>query len=312
MRLLWKSALDPLFLFFAALTVGTIFILGPLARNAPRITVHHIHVQPVIGQTVIPVPLTASQPPKLDTSTFIAELQALQATSRERQIGVEATADEADAAQHRVDAARTDLAALDAKRASLRPVLATSTQPDEADHLHALIAQRRQEADRLQSDLERVTAPAPEPGTKAPVLALAKEPLHKLPQPVELIENRIAPVTKEYFHFPIVMFKPVFTVKRIRMGETIAGARQPDSGFAEFLSTIHPDRLYISCLLNRDSFEAYYAVREMAVKKGIDVGWEPADTSSGVIPMLGVKLASPSDKRRVRVPDVISPHQDHP
>lgn len=304
-----KWALDPLFLFLVVLTAGTVWILGPLARKAPLPVVHldvQVPSQLPVAQPAVPIS-EAAQP---DTTVLTAALQALQSTNRDRRTDLASTAAEVDAAQHRIDVLQAELAVIDNQRASLTTVNASPAQSNEADSVQALIARRRQENDRLQSDLERATAPISEEGANAPVLALAKQPLHKLPQPVELLENRITPVTKEYFHFPMFSLKPLFTVKRIRMGETIAEARRPGSEFSKFLATIQPHTLYVSCLLNRDSFQAFYAVREMAAKSGIDVGWEPSATSSGAIPMLGVKLASPSDKKLVRVPDVISQHQD--
>jgi hypothetical protein len=317
MRLHSKIALDPLFLFFILLSAGTLLILGPLNRPAARPTPHHVAAQPPIVRALAERRVEPAASPTLralepDPRLFTTDFQTLQITLGELRSELKKTTDEANAAQARVDAARAELRALDTQAASLRNSNTAASEPSETQHLESLITRRRQEADQLGKDLERETAPAPEQGKENAVLALAKQPVNKLPQPVELLENRITPVTKQYFRFPLLSLKPQFTVKRIRMGETIAEAQRPDSEFAAFLSSIRPNSVYISCLLNRDSFQAFYAVREMAAKKGIEVGWEPAETSGGSISMLGVKLASPSDTKRVAVPDVISPHRDHP
>ncbi|MGA8028569.1 MAG: hypothetical protein WB992_15605, partial [Bryobacteraceae bacterium] len=92
---------------------------------------------------------------------------------------------------------------------------------------------------------------------------------------------------------------------RIRFGETIDQARGPGSAFRNFLSTIDRKRCYVSCLLNADSFDAFYAVRDLTAKAGLDIGWEPVDTSSGKITIFGVKLGSPRKKKSVPVPDII-------
>ena len=94
---------------------------------------------------------------------------------------------------------------------------------------------------------------------------------------------------------------------RKRPGETVAEARAPDSQFARFLSKTPPDTRFISCLLNRDSFEAYFAVRDMATRAGFDIAWEVADTSSGKITIQRVKLVSNprSAGAPVALPDVM-------
>ncbi len=199
-----------------------------------------------------------------------------------------------------------ELAALEAQKAALRQSRESLAQATRVSDVAAITDQRREEVTSLESDLERVKASIPRPGPQNLRLTRAIEPVDKLPVLVELFENRITPVTKDYFRFPVLALKPLFTVKRTRLGETIAEAQRPGSRFARFLSTIHPQQSYLSCLLNADSFQAFYAVRQLTEKARIDIGWEPAQTSSGIISVLGVRLATPKDKQRVRVPDIVS------
>ena len=59
-----------------------------------------------------------------------------------------------------------------------------------------------------------------------------------------------------------------------------------------------PEKEYLSILLNADSFEMFREVRRIARKRGIDIGWEPADTSSGQIEMFRVRLSQKVDKQK--------------
>ncbi len=300
MRLHWKWAWDPLLLFLIALGIGTVWLIGPIARKR-SVTMSRARVHREIG----PVPVRAiTKAP--DTTTVRAELRAAEAAVRAKVMDADSSEADLDAAQRRVDTLRAELAALEAQRAAMRQNRESLTQTTTAGDLEAIATQRREEITRLESDLERIKASIPPPRPQNLQLTRAIEPVNKLPVLVELFENRITPVTKDYFKFPLLSLKPLFTVKRTHLGESIAQARQPNSRFAHFLSTIHPQESYVSCLLNADSFEAFYVVRQLTEKAGVEIGWEPAETSGGSISILGVRLATAKDKNRIRVPDIVS------
>jgi hypothetical protein len=226
---------------------------------------------------------------------------------RERAAALAAQSAEIEMLQRTVDALRAELEALEKRRASMGPAAAAAA-PAEESRMEDLVKERQAETSRLEYELARLTAPAvplPDVGR----IPRAVRTLQKLPLLVDLSGNRIAPVTGEFFRFPMLGFSSEKVVTRKKPGETIAEARAPNSQFARFLSKIHSGSQYISCLLNSDSFEAYYAVRDMAARAGLDIAWEPADTRSGKITIQMVKLVSKplSPRAEVPLPDIMRP-----
>ena len=111
-------------------------------------------------------------------------------------------------------------------------------------HLYVVVDQRREEVVLLEADLARLKSPAPQPGGENSQLSQASAPSQKLPVPVELIHNQIAPVTRDFFKCP-VSSKPTYTATRSRRGETIQEASKPDSLFGKFLGKLRPNREYM-------------------------------------------------------------------
>jgi hypothetical protein len=226
---------------------------------------------------------------------------------REGAAALDAQIAEIEMLQRRVDALRTELAALEAQRAPMGPAAVTSAEESRTEDL---VQERRAQMSHLESELANLKSALAAPLPDARKVPLAVHPSQKLPVLVDLSGNRIAPVTGEFFHLPMFTSSSVVVATRKSPGETIAEARAPNSQFARFLSKIHSEKRYISCLLNSDSFEAFYAVRDMATRAGFDIAWEPADTRSGKIPIQKVKLVSkprsPDDV--VPLPDILREH----
>ena len=164
--------------------------------------------------------------------------------------------------------------------------------------------ERRVEISRLESELANLKSALAEPSPDEGQIPRAIRVSQKLPVLVDLSGNRIAPVTSEFFRLPMFARSSEITATRKKPGESIAEARAPNSQFRRFLSKIHADSHYISCLLNSDSFEAFYAVRDMVTRAGYDIAWEPADTSNGQIAIQRVKLVR-APREVVTLPDIM-------
>ena len=153
-------------------------------------------------------------------------------------------------------------------------VQANRAEAGEVEALRRLLAEKEGEADRLRAQLE-TTKPRPEaemPGIHTATRA------NKLPVLLELIHNRAVPFNKEFYHSKLKLIGPA-VVERRSEGETIAEIHKPGSAFNAMLGKLNPEKQYVSCLLNSDSFEIFREVRRIAQAKGIDLGWEPADTT---------------------------------
>ena len=86
-------------------------------------------------------------------------------------------------------------------------------------------------------------------------------------------------------------------MERRSEGETIAEIHDPQSAFKEMLAKIRPEKQYVSCLLNSDSFEIFREVRRLVQAKHLDFGWEPIDTSSGKIALYPVRITKKASTR---------------
>jgi hypothetical protein len=297
---------DPLLLFLIALIGGALWLLNPVADAAallhpdtPRVAVIH---------PPVPAPRTEPlQPPKApDLAAVRAQLEAAEKEMRERAATLDTQNAEIDVLQRRVDALRAELAALEAHRSPVDPAAATALSTEET-RAEDLVKQRQMEESHLASELASLKTALEATPSVARRVPRAVGASAKLPVLIDLSGNRIAPVTPEFFHFPMLTLSPDLVATRKRPGETIAEARAPGSQFARFLSKTPTDTRFISCLLNRDSFEAYFAVRDMATRAGFDIAWEAADTSSGKITIQRVKLVSKqrSAGAAVALPDVM-------
>ncbi|MGA3025353.1 MAG: hypothetical protein ABSF98_11320 [Bryobacteraceae bacterium] len=300
MKLRRAALPDPLLLFLVALIGGTLWLLAPVPDAAALL-------RPDSPAAAVPPPPPRAQPPQPrsmpNPADLRAELEAAEKAMRERAAALDAQNAEIEMLQRRVDALRAQLEALQARPASTAPAASPS---DEESRMENLVKERQVEIAHLESELASLTAPAvPVPDTRRIPRAVGAS--QKLPLLVDLSGNRIAPVNGEFFRFPMFPVSSRIVATRKKPGETIAEARAPNSQFARFLSKIHSGREYVSCLLNGDSFEAYYAVRDMAARAGVDIAWEPADTSSGKIAIQPVRLVSKPPRNAVPLPDIMRP-----
>jgi hypothetical protein len=303
MKLSRAALPDPVLLFLIALIGGTLWLLNPVPDAAALVRPEPPRAAPVQA------PAPAVEPPPLpprgpDLAALRAKLEADAAALRERAAAFDAQNAEIEELRQKVDALRAEFEALEAQRASMGPAIAPAVPATEQARMENLVEEHRVEIAQLESELANLKPPPPvPPDAKVPRAVRASQ---KLPVLVDLIGNRVSPVTGEFFHLPIMALSSEMVATRKRPGETIAEARAPHSQFAQFLFKLNADTRYVSCLLNSDSFEAFFAVRDMTARAGLDIAWEPADTSSGRIAIQRVKLvAKPRSRAVVQVPDVM-------
>ncbi len=233
------------------------------------------------------------------------ELEAAETDASSRLSALEASNADLETIQAQIEALRAEIASLKAKQAALGPSRLTSVEPAEANRLSVVVDQRREEIELLQADLVRVKAPAALASGERSQLSTASAPSNKLPVPVELIHSQIAPVTRDFFKFTMSGRRPTYSATRSRRGETIEEAGKPDSLFGKFLSKLQPKREYLLLLVNADSFESFYAVRELAMRAGVEVSWQPSDTSDGTIAIVHVVPPSARHPGVIPLPDVV-------
>ena len=135
-----------------------------------------------------------------------------------------------------------------------------------------------------------------------PYVPMAATPT-KLPILVELVRNRVVPLVKENFRIQHKILGPAVAT-RITSGDSIANLGRPDSSFSKLLKTINPEKQYLACLLNADSFEAFRDARRLAQQRGIEIGWEPSDTSSGTILIYPVHFTTKPAAKDSKLPRV--------
>ncbi|HZU28642.1 MAG TPA: hypothetical protein VFA04_24165 [Bryobacteraceae bacterium] len=249
-----------------------------------------------------PSPPVADETPRItdaDVQQLRTQLETAEAAVREAKDSLQISQAELDALQKKVDALRAELAALEAKRAAILAAMGPIA-PSPDDDLARKVNLQREEAAKLESNLQALRDQLAALDVKTR-LRTALRPAWKLPRPVELCFNRIAPLDKDFFHYPLLAMGVTETITRKRPGETIAEARRPDSAFSEFLARVREQGGYVSCLVNSDSFQAFFAVREMAARYHLDVSWEPAWTQNGAIAVTRVHLIKKASKKDITV-----------
>jgi hypothetical protein len=298
----------PLLLFAVALVGAAAWLIGPvssrsvLARTVPASPAPALAPRPVVA--VHPATKFAAPPSEHDIERLRRELETAEVDARSHLAALEVSDADLKSIQAQIDALRAEIAALQAKRAALGPSGPANPEATEADQLSKAVDQRREEVVLLQADLARAKAPAPQPGGENTQLSTASAPSHKLPVPVELIHNQIAPVTKDFFRFSS-FHRATFLATRSRRGETIDEAKNPESLFGKFVAKLRPDREYILLLVNPDSFDSFYAVRDLAMRAGVEISWQPSDTSDGTVPIVHVVTASKRHPGVIPLPDVV-------
>jgi hypothetical protein len=297
----------PLLLFAVALIGAAAWLIGPVSSRSVLARTVPAPAAPVLAprrvEAVYQATRFAAPPPEHDIERLRRELEKAEIDARSHLAALEASNADLESIQTQIDALRAEIAALQAKRAALGPNGPANPEA-EADQLSQVVDQRREEVVLLQADLARAKAPAPQPGGENTQLSTASAPSNKLPVPVELLHNQIAPVTRDFFRFSSFN-RATFLATRSRRGETIDEARNPESLFGKFVAKLRPDREYILLLVNPDSFDSFYAVRDLAMRAGVEISWQPSDTSDGTVPIVHVVIPSKRHPGVIPLPDVV-------
>jgi len=294
----------PLIAFVAALLAGSMSMIRFVPRDAGPLPPLP-KPPPFLFPLLLPPPAPAAAPvPEIDIQALRNRLSELLNAIRERKSANDATSAELEALQKKVDELRAELETLEARRTAM--IAAPANAPSADDTLETQVADDRTQVAAGEEDLAAIKA-APESKLANPQFRGAISPFQKLPAPVELNGNRIAPVDRDFFRFPLIVLSSSIVVTRKHPGETIAEAQRPDSMFAKFLARVRKEHCYISCLLNGDSFEAFFAVREMARRAGLDVSWEPAWTADGNVAITRVRLVRKASvkQKTVALPEIV-------
>lgn len=295
------SRATPLLVFAAIFATGSAWIIRPVPGGVAPLP-------PMPKAPPVFLPLVQSPPPapeeapkitEQDVQQLRAALENAEAAVRESREALNVSDAELQALQQKVDELRAELAALEAKRAAILAAIGRTPTPQD-EPLSAAVQQKRQEVAELESNLSSLRDQISALKAKTHVRT-ALNPRWKLPMPVELYGNRIAPVDRDFFRYPLLPLTTTIVVTRKHPGETIAEARKPDSAFHDYLADMRKHGGYVSCLLNSDSFEAFFAVRDMAKRAGVDVSWEPAWTESGKITITEVHFVKKASKKDVTI-----------
>lgn len=306
MNLNWDSLLEPIFLFILSLIAGTLWVIIPMSPMQPvraAVTAEAtVKVAPVRkAPTTQPLveEATGLKKESAELGTFIKTLQEQSQLSKRELEQLEAdnrrSLSQLESEQKTLDSLKAQLRALEHRPSgeqsqSNQVARENRDVSAETEALQKLLAEREREAGRLQIALENTRA---RPASEIPRVPSAT-PANKLPVLLELIHNRAVPFNKEFRRSKLNLFGPT-VVERRAEGETVAEIHDPDSSFNEMLDKIRPDKQYVSCLLNSDSFEIFREVRRLVQAKHIDLGWEPADTSSGKITLYPVRITKKPD-----------------
>ncbi len=308
MKLNWDSLLEPIFLFILALIAGTLWVIIPMdpkhdaslklpaslppAKTEPSLQSIALTSTPLVHKLAEmrqEVALRSAEAQESEAQSGLTSEELRQLTAQNEQL-----ANELRKEQQNLDKVTGEIHALERQAAQAQAEAVQVAQHNrelasETEALRRLLAEKQSEAGRLESQL----AANRRSNREIPYVPTASR-ADKLPVLVDLIHNRAVPVTRGDFRFQRKLSGPALA-QRISTGETIAEMQRPDSATAKFLGTIKPDRQYISCLLNADSFEVFRELRRLAHARNIDVGWEPADTSSGDIVIYPVRLTKNAD-----------------
>ena len=309
MNMNWDSLLEPIFLFILSLIAGTLWIIIPTDphRQEHRLTAQAAPAVPIVRAVEPPKVQESSPTRKAIEKAKEGETQKAEML-KDQEVRVVLTEQdlrhlEADNQQLtlNITTARKSLEKLRAELDLLRQqavhpesatVISQSTKQlqVEIEALRRLLAQRQAESGVVETQLANTKTKS---DLAVPYVPRAS-PADKLPVVVELIHNRAVPVNKVGYKIGFGLTN--VTATRKWEGETVAELQAPGSVFLEMLSKIKAEKQYLSCLLNADSYEAFRAVRQIAQRKGIDVGWEPADTAGGELKLYRVRLQNKPSK----------------
>src|ERR1039458_5121143 len=220
---------DPLLLFLIALMGGTLWLLSPVPDAAALVRPNDARRVAAVSP---PVPAPRAEPPpqrsRREPAAVRVELEAVEKTMGERAAALDTQNAEIEMLRRRVDALRAELGVLEAQHASMGPAAAASAPSADEHRMEDLVKERRVEISHLESELASLkAAPAGPLPDARPIPRAVRPPSRKLPVLVDLSGNRIAPVTEEFFRFPLFSLSSEIVATRKRPGETIAAARGP-------------------------------------------------------------------------------------
>ncbi|MDQ6700364.1 MAG: hypothetical protein M3Z36_09275 [Acidobacteriota bacterium] len=270
--------MPPILLLMIAVFAGTVWLIVPVQSKGPP----ESPIRPaVVERQFQPVP--EQEPLLAESALLLKNAESLRKDREAAQRESKAVALEQQRIfvsfqqqQRRLESFKSGLGNLDAIQTTLR------TQAEkvlEAERLESALLKKKADLAKLESEVNSTQSPFARQIGSLP----RATPANKVPVLVELFRERAIPVDKKHFHLDIPMLSGPTLATRTDIGETAEQILSPASSFAKFLDRIKPDKQYVACLLNDDSFNIFREVRTMAKARGIAVGWEPIDSSSGRI-----------------------------
>ncbi len=321
MNLNWDSLLEPIFLFILSVLAGTLWVIVPVHSNRdphPPMA----NVAPVAQAIVTPVPEAPLESPlaeEIETAQGAIseqidivrskeekvalsgeELKQLEVQNQQLSLNIQAE-------QKNLERLRGELEILRKQSGdpnSSAPIAKLSKEiQSEIDSLRRLLQQRQAESAQLVAQLGETKSKS---DLAVPYIPKASE-ADKLPILVELLHNRAVPVNKTGYKMGFGFTST--TATRKWEGESVPEIQKPGSAFMQYLGKINGNKQYLSCLLNSDSYQVFRVVRQLAQQKGIEVGWEPADTTSGELKLYRVRFqnkpSGPSKESPVKLPPIL-------
>ena len=278
MKFTWDFLLQPVLLLTIAVVACALWLNFPVQSGT-------LPVSPAPAALIAPQRRQApdAEPLAAESELLLKNAQALKKEREAAERESKAIAQEQQRVfvelqrqQRRLEGFKTGLGTLDQIQTTLR------TQADkvaEAERLESALVNKKTDLAKLEAELNSTESPFARQITSLP----RATPANKIPVLVELFRERAIPVDKKHFHLDIPVWSGPTLATRRDIGETAEQIKSPASSFAKFLDRIKPDKQYVACLLNDDSFNIFREVRAMAKARGIAVGWEPIDSSSGRI-----------------------------
>lgn len=286
MKSTWDFLLQPILLLMIAVVACTLWLIVPVQSAGLPVS---LPVSPVRAAVVekqfqqAPEQEPRNEPPLAESALLLKNAESLKKDREATQRESKAIAQEQQSVfvsiqqqQRRLEGFKTGLGTLDRIQTTLR------TQAEkvvEAERLESALQKKKADLAKLETELNTTESPFARQVTSLP----RAKPANKIPVLVELFRERAIPVDKKHFHLDIPTWSGPTLATRTDIGETAEQIRSPASSFAKFLDRIKPDKQYVACLLNDDSFNIFREVRAMARARGIAVGWEPIDSSAGRI-----------------------------
>ncbi len=297
MKFSWDFLLQPILLLTIAMVACALWLAFPVQSKI-------LPVSPVAALVTVtrPEPTPDAEPLAVESALLLKNSQAFRKEREAIQRESKAVAQEQQRVfieiqqqQRRLEGFKSGLGTLDEIQTTLRT---QAEKAAEADRLESALLQKKTDLAKLETELSTTESPFAKQITSLP----RATPANRVPVLVELFRERAIPVDKKHFHLDIPVWSGPTLATRTDIGETAEQIKSPGSSFAKMLDRIKPDKQYVACLLNDDSFNIFREVRAMAKARGIAVGWEPIDSSGGRITIhpihftKGPAKAAPADE----------------